>query len=456
MGAGSVDRMPRAVAAALGTRRGSVVNAANLSAGVTCGLWYVFGGLPIFLSTVSALHLPAAVSSSWLFITCVTGAVSGAALTLIYRQPLAITMTIPGWVFLATVGPHYPFGEIVGANLVAGVLILLLGITRVAGRIMRWLPLPIVLGMFAGSILGYFTGVFTELEANPAVIGAAVAAFLLASAARRRWLPPIGAAVAAGLVASVLGGQLHLHGFEWSPPKVVLVEPVITPAAVLALSVPLAVMSVGIGNVQGLGVLAAKGYRPPVNLVTTVAGLGSMLNALFCGHQATVARNGVAILAADDAGPAPQRYVANLVATVFLLLLALNASVAGSLLGLVPRSLVSALAGLAILNSLIESLKKSVTGALPMGSLFALAIAASPLQFLGIGSTFWALLGGMAVSLLVERAALIRAITAGAMTDGRLSDRPRRDEDHGTAAAGPDSAVSFVVDAGSKPWTPPA
>jgi benzoate membrane transport protein len=147
--------------------------------------------------------------------------------------------------------------------------------------------------------------------------------------------------------------------------------------------------------------------------VTVVVGLGSMLNALFCGHQATVARNGVAILAADDAGPAPQRYVANLVATVFLLVLALNAAVASSLLGLVPHGLVSALAGLAILNSLIESLKKSVTGALPMGSLFAFAIAASPLQLLGIGSTLWALLGGMAVSLLLERQALVRAVAAG-------------------------------------------
>jgi benzoate membrane transport protein len=297
------------------------INAANVSAGVTCGLWYVFGALPIFVSTAAALHLSPETTSSWLFITCATGAASGVVLSLRLRQPLPITMTIPGWVFLATVGPHYRFAEIVGANLVAGLLILLLGLTGMGDRIMRWLPLPIVLGMFAGSILGYFTGVFSQLGANPAVVGAAVMGFLVARVARRGWLPPIAGAAAAGLAVSVLAGQVHTPVPAWSPPRVLLTEPIVTPGGVLALSVPLTLMAVGIGNVQGLGLLVAKGYRPPVSLVTAVVGFASILNALFGGHQATVARTGVAIIAGDDAGPAPHRYVGNLVATVFLLLL---------------------------------------------------------------------------------------------------------------------------------------
>lgn len=405
-----IERQATAVDGA-GHHRGAI-HAANVSAGVTCGLWYVFGGLPIFMGTAAALHLSPELTSSWLCITCATGAASGLVLSLRFRQPLAITMTIPGWVFLATVGPHYRFSEIVGANLVAGVLILLLGLTGMGGRIMRWLPLPIVLGMFAGSVLGYFTGVFSHLGANPAVVGAAVMGFLLARATRRGWLPPIACAAAAGLAVSVLAGQVHAQMPAWSPPRLVLTEPVVTARGVLALSVPLTLMAVGIGNVQGLGLLVARGYRPPVNLVTAVVGLGSILNALFGGHQATVARNGVAIIAGDDAGPAPHRYVGNLVATVFLLLLALGASLASSLVGLLPGGLVAALAGLAILNSLLESLRKSVTGALPLGSFFALAIAASPLQFLGIGSAFWALVGGLAVSALLERPALLSAIAA--------------------------------------------
>jgi benzoate membrane transport protein len=170
-------------------------------------------------------------------------------------------------------------------------------------------------------------------------------------------------------------------------------------------------MTVGIGNVQGLGMLLAKGYRPPVNLVTAVIGVASIVNAVFGGHQATVARNGIAILAAEDAGPAQKRYVANLVATLFLLVLALNSAVAHSLLDVLPGSLVAALAGLAILNSLLEALRKSISTDLPLGSFFALAIAASPLAFFGVGSAFWALVGGLAVSALLERPGLRRSIS---------------------------------------------
>jgi benzoate membrane transport protein len=43
-----------------------------------------------------------------------------------------------------------------------------------------------------------------------------------------------------------------------------------------------------------------------------------------------------------------------------------------------------------------------------MGAFFALAIAASPLTILGVGSAFWALVGGMLVSLLLERRPLMR------------------------------------------------
>jgi predicted benzoate:H+ symporter BenE len=35
----------------------------------------------------------------------------------------------------------------------AGVLILVLGSTRAGGRVLRWLPLPITMGMLAGSPL---------------------------------------------------------------------------------------------------------------------------------------------------------------------------------------------------------------------------------------------------------------------------------------------------------------
>ena len=67
------------------------------------------------------------------------------------------------------------------------------------------------------------------------------------------------------------------------------------------------VLAMGLGNVQGLGFLMAQGYQVPVNRISTVVGINSIVNALFGGHPASIARTGVAILASPDAGPADCR-----------------------------------------------------------------------------------------------------------------------------------------------------
>ena len=185
-------------------------------------------------------------------------------------------------------------------------------------------------------------------------------------------------------------------------------------SAFVGVSLPMLVLSMGLGNVQGLGFLVGQGYRPPIGLVTVVVGLNSIVNALFGGHPSAVARNGVAIVAAEDAGPRDQRYVANVVASLCLLLLALGATVAGALPRVLPPGLVATLAGLAILGALLDAFKKAVGTDLSVGAFFALAIAASPLTLLGIGSAFWALVGGLLVSRLLERPAFSRALSSRA------------------------------------------
>src|SRR5829696_4143690 len=389
------------------------VNGANIAAGVTAGLWYAFGAIPIQLESAASFHLTPEAASCWFFIIWFTGAVSSILFTPRYRQPLAITWTIPGLVFLATLSDRYTLPEIAGASLAAGLMIVALGFLGIGARLMRWLPLPIVMGMFAGSILGYATGIFEHLGAQPWVVGAAIGGYLGARWLGRAWLPPMGGAVVAGLAGAAVSGQVHPGAFRWSPPAIVPLMPAFDPGSLLAVSVPLVVMAIGIGNVQGIGMLVTQGYRPPTNLLTVAVGINSVINAVFGGHPSTVARNGVAILAGDDAGPRDQRYVANLVASLFALFLALSAMTASALLEVLPISLVASLAGLAILSILMEALKKAIVTDLPLGAFFALTIAASPLTLLGIGSAFWALVGGFLVSVFLEWPALVKMLRTG-------------------------------------------
>jgi benzoate membrane transport protein len=241
-------------------------------------------------------------------------------------------------VFLASTGDRYSPGELAGASLVAGILIVALGLVGFGTALMRWLPFPIVMGMFAGSILGYVTGIFEQFDTHPGVVGAAIAGYLGARALGRSWLPPVAGALALGLTAAAIAGQVHPAAFEWSPPHIVPVAPVLGIESVLALSIPLVVMAVGIGNVQGIGMLLSKGYSAPVDRLTVVVGVNSVVNAIFGGHPSTVARSGVAILASEDAGPRERRYVANLVASLFALFLGFSATTAATLLDVLPSA----------------------------------------------------------------------------------------------------------------------
>jgi benzoate membrane transport protein len=144
-----------------------------------------------------------------------------------------------------------------------------------------------------------------------------------------------------------------------------------------------------------------------VNPVSTVVGLASIANALFGGHPATVARTGVAILASPDSGPPSGRYWAAVISAALTIALALAATPVASLLSVLPKSYIYALAGLAILASLQDALEKSFSGGLRFGALVGFIVAATPFAVLSISSAFWAIVAGLAASWIVERKQLL-------------------------------------------------
>ena len=374
-------------------------------AGVTAFIWYAFGAVPLHLGVSDQLGLTAAQTSSWIFIVWFSGAVSSIALTLHYRQPIPITWTIPGLVYIGTLAGDFTYAEVVGASLLTGALIVALGIVGVGGWIMRWLPLPIILGMFGGSILAYMTRLVGATAEHFAVAGAAVAGYLVGRVLRSQRVPPVGLAIVTGGVAVAVTGEIQsAQAVAWTLPQLAVPSISFSTPAFVAITLPLLVLSMGMGNVQGLGFLAAQGYQVPVNRITVVVGINSLVNALLGGHPAIVARTGVAIVASPDAGPIARRYWANLVAAGLTVVIALAAMPVSSLLAVLPRAYIVTLAGLAILPAFQDALEKSLgTGRLRMGTVVAFLVAATPLTFVGITSAFWAIVAGLMISVLVER-----------------------------------------------------
>ena len=376
-------------------------------AGLTAFIWYAFGALPLQIEIAAQLGLSPAQASNWVFIIWFAGSSVSILLSLICRIPLPVTWTLPGLVYLGTLGGQYSFAEIVGANLVAGIAIVALGVLGIGKRIMAWLPLPIIMGMFGGSILVFVTRMVNAAVEDAAVAGVTVASYLLGRFIGSPRVPPMGLAIGIGGIAVYCSGATSPEAVTWALPVLVTPEMTFSFSAILAIAVPMVVLAMGLGNVQGIGFLQAQGYRVPVTKVTVIVGLTSIVNAFFGGHAATVARAASAIIGGPEAGPRECRYWANIVAAALCFFIAFAASCVISLVEVLPRSFVVTLAALAILSSFPDALQKAFGSTLRFGSLAAFAVAATPFAIFGIASTFWALLAGVAASFLTERHDLI-------------------------------------------------
>jgi benzoate membrane transport protein len=435
-------------------------NAAAAWAGLTTFIWYAVGMVPVQVAITGQFGLGADQVSSWIFIIWFTGAISSIALSLAYRQPIPITSTIPGLIFMGTLAGQYSVPELLGANLLAGVLMVLLGMSGVGGRLLALLPMPIAMGMLAGSILPDLTRAVAATTSDALVAGATVSGYLLGRIVRSQRVPPPAIALICGGVAVIVTFQGGTAPIAWSLPSVMLPPIELSLSSFIAVSLPMVVLSMGLGNVQGLGFLQGQGYRAPVSVVTCVLGVNSIVNAFFGGHAAIVSRNGLPIMASPDAGPLGTRYWANIVAAILTLAIALAAGPVASLLGTLPSSYVVTLAGVAILPSFQNAMEQTLSGKLSLGAIVAFIVAATPFSVLGITSAFWAIVAAVLVSFVAERPELLKC-----WRGDRAADEDRPEPPISTAmqpivvrdvvgSFGPSSGVSIPVSA--FPPSPPS
>ena len=378
-------------------------NTQALGAGVSAFIWYAFGAVPLHIAVASQLGLDPVQSSSWVFIVWTTGAAASIALSIYYRQPIPITWSVPGIVYLGTLAGQFTFAEMVGANLVAGLLILVFSMAGIGSRLMAWLPMPIVMAMFAGSIFTYATRLVAVTVDDLVIAGSTVLGYLVARFINSNKVPPVGLAVLVGAIAVAIDGGTGSSAFTWNAPSISMPAMELEGSAIVAISLPMVVLALGLGNVQGLGFLVGQGYKVPIDRVSVTVGILSVVNALFGGHASQVARTGVAILGSPEAGPLGGRYWANLIAATLTLLIAFGAGLVIVLLDLLPASYVFALAGLAIFASLQGAFEQAFSTNLRFGALIAFAVAATPFAVFGITSAFWAVLIGVGGSLIAER-----------------------------------------------------
>lgn len=379
------------------------LHAKALTAGVVAAVFGCTGPALIVMNAAQTSNLTQAQTISWIFSIYFFGGLISIILALYYKQPINGAWSIPGAVMLISSLKEYGFQDASGAYLVAGLIVLFLGLSGLIGKVMKWLPVPIVMAMIAGAMLRFGTGIITSSQAAPAIGLATLAGYFIAPKISKK-IPPILLSLVSGMTAAAVTGQLNFANVEYTMVAPAMVMPTFDIGAMISIAIPLAVLVMGAENAQAYGVLLSQGYKPPINAMTVISGIGGIITAFFGGHNANIAGPMTAICSSDEAGDDKEkRYGATIVNGVLFGGFGLIASIAVAFVAGLPKHLVGIIAGLAMIGVLISSFEYAfATKKFRVGAFFALVIAISGVAFFKIASPFWALLGGVIASLIVE------------------------------------------------------
>jgi benzoate membrane transport protein len=385
------------------------LNSANLTAGLTVALIYLCGPVAFYLAAVEGAGIASNTALSGFVVVFLSAGVGTIALSLAFRQPLAVGWSVPGLIYLAAVAPSYSDAELVGACLVAGVITMGLALTGLTERLSSLLPFPVVMAVLAGSSLAYCSQTFTALGKEPLIVGPAVVGFFLVRALGKPWLPPLGGAILFGVPALLIAGEVQQMEIPLALPGIHPVFPAFAPQSFLVLSLPLVLLAAGVGTAEGFGFLRGLGFSPPTRATNVTLALMSILHAFFAAPPATLQRTSVVFLAGEGAGPKSQRYMAGIIASIGAIAIGILAIPAASFVLSMPPTFLAALVGLVLLAVMMDALHRAVTSDVPFGAFIAFVVATSALSVGGLGATFWALVAGVIAVNFFDRRAPRRA-----------------------------------------------
>ncbi len=379
------------------------VIAPSVLAGVLIVIVGFTGSLVLTFDIADKAGLTHAQLSSWVLSITVGSGLLSLGLSLWYKQPVITAWSTPGLAVLAGSLAHYPLSEAVGAYLVAGLVIALLGVTGLFELVMRFVPQNVALAVLGGSLLKYGLGLFTAATLEPGLILAMIAAFLTAKRVQSR--VPMGWALVVGFAGAALTGKFNPSDLRLELAAPVLIAPSFSLEALLGLGVPLLALALASQNAPGLAVMRAAGYDPPTRGALVSTGLLSALFAPLLCHGLTLAAITAALGTGAEAHPDRDlRYGAGVVAGALKIVFGLFGATVVALFLAVPKPLVAGMAGLALSGTILNCLSGAFQDSkVRDSSLFALLVTASGAEFLGLGGAFWGLVAGAGVSAFLER-----------------------------------------------------
>jgi benzoate membrane transport protein len=373
-------------------------------AGVITAVVGFTSSFAVVLTGLTAVGASPGEAASGLLVLSLTMGLGSIAFSWRTRLPVTMAWSTPGAALLAGATlPDGGYADAVGAFVVAGLLLALTGLVRPLGEWVARIPVALANAMLAGVLLGLCVQPFLALADDPAAVAPVVLTWLVLLRVARRWAVP-GAFAAAVVVIVVTGSLEGLQGADVAP-ALTWTTPQLDPLTMVAIGVPLYLVTMTSQNIPGSAVLASFGYRAPLRPALVYTGAATAATAGLGGFAINLAAISAALAAGPTAHPDPaRRWVAGVSTGVSYVVLGPLAALVSTVAVAAPAGVVATVAGLALLATFGAAAASSLADdGHREAAAITFVVAASGLSVVGVGAAFWALAAGGAYLLLMGR-----------------------------------------------------
>lgn len=362
------------------------------------------GPLIIFFQAAQRAHVSTDMMVSWIWGISIGAAVSGIYLSIKYKTPVITAWSAPGTALLVTLFPHISLNEAVAAYITSAVVIFLIGVTGYFDKLLKWIPQDVAAGMMAGILFQFGIGLFTASDSMPFIVFSMLIVFLIAKRLMPRytmiWV------LAAGVLLSLILGKMNPVDVSFSLAIPQWISPEWTWNSTLNLTVPLILVSLTGQFLPGMAIMKLSGYDTPAKPIISVTSIASLAVACVGGITIVLASITAALCMGKDAHELKEkRYIAGIANGIFYILGGLFAGSIVMLFSLLPKELVAALAGLALLGAIATNISVAMKNDSQRdAALITFLATASGMHFLGLSSVFWGIcIGVIAHFILTPR-----------------------------------------------------
>lgn len=362
------------------------------------------GPLIIFFQAAQRAHVSTDMMVSWIWGISIGAAVSGIYLSIKYKTPVITAWSAPGTALLVTLFPHVSLNEAVAAYITSAIVIFLIGVTGYFDKLLKWIPQDVAAGMMAGILFQFGIGLFTASDSMPFIVFSMLIVFLIAKRVMPRytmiWV------LAAGVLLSLILGKMNPVDVSFNLAIPQWISPEWTWNSTLNLAIPLILVSLTGQFLPGMAIMKLSGYDTPAKPIITVTSIASLAVACVGGITIVLASITAALCMGKDAHELKEkRYIAGIANGIFYILGGLFAGSIVMLFSLLPKELVAALAGLALLGAIATNISVAMKNDNQRdAALITFLATASGMHFLGLSSVFWGIcIGVIAHFILTPR-----------------------------------------------------